>query len=466
MFFSWYIKNKSFKKGSNLGGQITPFLLVVLVILLSAAIATINIGRTSIDKTYSANSADAGALAGASGMAGVMNYLAEANDSLRQNYDAFYEGQMLPVFETADDAWMEIQQYSLAAMALIAAMTVTVLSIQGWAACAAAAAYALLAALTAAAMILIYQAIQQTVRFNTAIGVLMNFLEQFYENQLQAYCDIRKNADEACTGAGETANSLAFSNSGISQKLSDSQQSSFSSFMTSPSGSFSWQDKANAAHTVSVNVDIPSLDNYILQHTKDPYKTVRDHLQEALDASQRVLTLYNSIFITLGVLLVTYIVLFVLSLSWLSCCAAWPCCATTGNAICGLIEALVGYTGSATLWISALLLALLVIGVGWGYATIYNLKYHLDKAWEGIGVGGTRSSSACGDAADLLIVQIASVPYPGDVGVTSTQEHPGTSSGIIPTSYPKVTSSATASFDGGDVGSFDASYDSSLTSAS
>lgn len=50
-------------------GQITPFLIAVIVILLSAIMITVNLGKVSMTKTNTANAADAGALAGASVMA-------------------------------------------------------------------------------------------------------------------------------------------------------------------------------------------------------------------------------------------------------------------------------------------------------------------------------------------------------------------------------------------------------------
>jgi len=82
LFFSWYVKNKHFKKGNNLSGQIIPFLLIMLVILLTAALTTIQIGKVSIDKTCSANMADAGSLAAASVWAASLNNLVLGNQLL------------------------------------------------------------------------------------------------------------------------------------------------------------------------------------------------------------------------------------------------------------------------------------------------------------------------------------------------------------------------------------------------
>ncbi len=77
----------------------------------------------------------------------------------------------------------------------------------------------------------------------------------------------------------------------------------------------------------------------------------------------------------------------------------------------------------------------------------------------GLKVNGSVSSKGCKDVGGLIIVKISEVPYPGDVSVTSTQTHPGQDSGLFPTRYPRVTSSAIADYRGsGDVGSFTDEY--------
>ena len=105
MFFSWYFKNKNFKKRSNLSGQIAPFLLVVLVMLLVASIATINIGRVSLDKTETDNASDAAALAAASIQAGAFNWLAETNGLFRDNFD-YFDAVFYALYEMAYDEWV------------------------------------------------------------------------------------------------------------------------------------------------------------------------------------------------------------------------------------------------------------------------------------------------------------------------------------------------------------------------
>lgn len=63
--------------------QISIFFIVLISIILIITMITVNIGKISLDKTYTANSADAGALSAASVMAYAFNYVAEANKKSR-----------------------------------------------------------------------------------------------------------------------------------------------------------------------------------------------------------------------------------------------------------------------------------------------------------------------------------------------------------------------------------------------
>jgi hypothetical protein len=94
------------------------------------------------------------------------------------------------------------------------------------------------------------------------------------------------------------------------------------------------------------------------------------------------------------------------------------------------------------------------------------LQDKTDDAYYGFMMDGNFSSSGCGDVDDILIVKMDDViPSSWETECCSQQSHPGTSSGLFATSYPTVNSCAKASFAGGDVGSFTATYTSKLTSA-
>lgn len=60
-------------------GQIASFMIAVIVILLIGMMVTVNLGKVAMNKTHTANAADAGALAGSSGYNSTLNNLAYQN---------------------------------------------------------------------------------------------------------------------------------------------------------------------------------------------------------------------------------------------------------------------------------------------------------------------------------------------------------------------------------------------------
>lgn len=478
MLFRWYSENRHFKKERGIKGQIAPFLLVIIVILLIAGITTVNIGRVAIDKTYTGNAADAGALGAASGMANTFNALALANVALRESYDNFYEGTMYPLFLEAEDYWLNSVLFAAAAAVLIAIATAYAVSLEirpvcnitfPWE-------YLLEAALATAAAALMYYAAEYTGYFNLTVGLIISYLDNWQPMQLQYYCEsIREGiGDAGRDNAEKSGYQLAFSNSGISDKLDDKQGNRYSEFMDTEeyaSGEFSWEDKIGKTHKVLVSVSVPAISNYILQHTVDPYSVISEHLEKVYDDSSTVQTIETTMAIILGIAALTWILTALFSIIWW---AFYICSQTVIGCIaccwylapgCVIVKWLEALSAVYTTYVGGILGALLTIGALWGGVNIYLLRDDLNEAWEGMGPGATQGSTSCSDASDLLIVQIASVPYPGDVSVNSSQIHPGVSAGLVPTIYPTINSSASASYLGGDVGSFDDSYDSELTSA-
>ena len=71
-------------------GQLAPFFIVFIIVLLIAALVTVNIGKVGLIKTYSSNAADAGALAGGSVMSTVFNTQAVMNSEMIVAYETFY----------------------------------------------------------------------------------------------------------------------------------------------------------------------------------------------------------------------------------------------------------------------------------------------------------------------------------------------------------------------------------------
>ena len=67
-------------------GQVAPFMIAIIVVLIMAIMVTVNIGKVSLTKTRTANAADAGALAGSTTHANTLNALADANTQMIADY--------------------------------------------------------------------------------------------------------------------------------------------------------------------------------------------------------------------------------------------------------------------------------------------------------------------------------------------------------------------------------------------
>lgn len=481
MFFSWYLKNRHFKQGGNLQGQITPFLLVTVVILLVAAITTINIGRVGIDKTYSGNAADSGALAGASIMSGMMNSLCETNGLLLDSYVNFYLtylGTQILADEHWENAW--IAMATVSALQIVSMVMAYYWDVLGTASCfgaspfLASVEYFIIMAFLITCTLLVHYALEQLVKLSTDVSVLKSTIEDYHDASWEAYCEIRDSIDQGVSDGELSAKKIAFGNSGISEKLSTSQGDDFSAFLSGDGaggGSYSWSDKLSQTHTVTVNVNLPMVTTYTIQHTVLSYSQEIDILDEVIsDIDDVSTTLYGMAiaidtttlaYLILGVVGLVVGALYVCSQTVIGCIA---CCAPFA-ALCAVWYLSAQIAIGFLTWIGGVLSFVLLLEGALGSATLYGIMDGLDQAFAGLDPNGSVNSTSCGDAADLLIVQFSAVPYPGNVTASSTQNHPGTSSGIVPTTYPAVTSSASASYSGGDVGSFDASYDSRLTSA-
>jgi hypothetical protein len=293
---------------------------------------------------------------------------------------------------------------------------------------------------------------------------------------------------------------LAFSNSGIPAKLSEQQQNAFSAWMDAksyipapPDGAearrdcsdkeynfilpdafsvYSWDDKLGQSHSVTVkDVIVPQVSEFILQHTLYSYSRVKGILDRCNSDSNTAAGILQSLAVTEGIQAGSWATMAALSavIVALRSCIWWPPCLAAYLSLCNFYVAsrvALGILANATF---TTILAVLTItsGVASG-GTLYLLGNKNDEAFKGVSLDDNgilpplQPSTTCDDAEDLLIVQFAGVTYPGDVSVTTIQEHPGTGTGIMQTNYPPVTSSATANYEGGDVGTFDKSYDAKL----
>lgn len=499
MFFSWYKNNKSFKKGHDIKAQVVPLLMVVMVVLLIAALATINIGRVALDKTYSANSADAGALASATSYASGFNGLSTSNAKLWK----LYQKSRVAIYQTKEEADNIIDIAIAYAVTGLALGTTGYYLIQYnvqicpfpytlvWQ-------YAVAAALFALAGAAFTLSQEKVGEFITVCNYLRGLVDAHhkYGNALyKIICGAMETAQSASATAGK---SYGFSNSGISSKLSVAQSDAFTNWMDSggsSSGVYSWNDKSTTlrtsmTHKVTVSVDVPVINSYDIKKTNYTYSKECDIIDDMISTANIISTILGAEALASGLAsaAITYYLAgpsisgYLAFLTYTACNAAcagpqvaaclaacFAAYAAVAFPLCAKEQAAwpwaVGYTFS----IITTLAGLLVVG---GAITFYFLKDNIEDAYYGFMMDGTYSSSGCSDTDDILIVKITAV-YPAgwETQCCSQQDHPATSQGLIPTKYQPVNSCARATFDKAGIGSsgpenFTTGYDSELTSAS
>lgn len=110
-------------KRSKKKGQIAPFLIAVIVILLIAIMVTVNLGKIGMSKTNTSNAADAGALAGASTIANGLNAIGDISNEMAA--DVISTEISLLFCPTCWIAWAIISSHwaSQAALLVFAAVT-------------------------------------------------------------------------------------------------------------------------------------------------------------------------------------------------------------------------------------------------------------------------------------------------------------------------------------------------------
>jgi len=485
LFFLWFKQNKHFKRRSGLPGQITPFLLVVLVILLVAIIATINIGRVSLDKTCSANAADAGSLAAASAWASALNMLTEINrDQIEFWFDLNYYTYR-QFYYAADSYLAEARTKLLEASA--SAIAAAELSkkpltcytkpwVEGIG----------VAVLDGIAAKFVLDASVAVSAFTIALTFMQSMTDSFYEQQWSKYCAARDFMDDSYINARKTGLTYAFNNSCIPAKLSDSQNDSFISWMAVETAyaeanqpfygsayevdavnpnklkrTCNWQDKISQGHTVTAELDLPKITSYELQHTVGSHSAITGLLNKAVSRSQTISEVLYSTATILGVTAGTFLSVFILTViayAFSLCCSPYsPYCCALYRWFCRLAYTLYGTALLKQTYLVSTLAALVALG---GEISIFYLEDKNDQAYDDWAPDGIQSSVSCADAEDLMIVKIDGVTLPSWRAACDTkQTHPETSSGIImPTHYPTIASSSQAQFDGGEIGMFLAAY--------
>jgi hypothetical protein len=393
MYIFWEENTNCYHKG-----QLAPFFIAILTILIIGIMVTVNIGKIAQIKTHTSNSADAGALAGASMMGTTFNFLG-AHSSLmyaqsRNYFKLFIEESLKQVnkYTTWTIVWL------LAALA-IQGVALLMLLIPGigevlYQAC-----------LVISAVFLVIAA----GKLNGQIGPMMKQVKQrikdWHKLHGDTYVFLREMVDTRVDSARRQALSLGFSNSGVSSMLTEDQGDDYENFIEGleevSAATYSWQDGQDGqgrSHDVTMEVSLADVENYELYKTKKNIKTLVTGIGS-----------YFNIFYLLSAAISIAISM------WIAKVATW----------------LPSYVG---------------IGATAAATAGFYLITHLIK--NGIQEGGTFWDSS-GDPGDTIIIAIANAEHSRSLAVTSEQLHQGANLTLWQTEYPKAHSEAAATFSGG-----------------
>ena len=252
--FIYFNENKS----AYHKGQLAPFFIAFIILIIIAGLVTINIGKVAKTKTSSANSVDAGVLAAASTMASAFNYIAVANSNMEVNYQYFI-GLASVTFVIAD-------------IAMASAMASTIKACGCQKCCPDPPHFTCCACYAAMGPI----AAGELKFFNQSIVSFLAMVIGYHMLQSSFYKMIRDNVDSYYQSAIDSGHSFAFNNSGISSSLNDDQRDDYRDWLTVNVDNvpnrdiltYSWLDGQGRSHDVANQVIIDPVDDYTVRHTR------------------------------------------------------------------------------------------------------------------------------------------------------------------------------------------------------
>lgn len=445
-------------------GQLAPFFIVFIIIIIIAALVTINIGKVAKTKTYSANSVDAGVLAAASTMASAFNYIAVANSHMEVNYWYF--------------AGLATISFLLGYLKIDGAMSLTSKALGM--ACGVRTACAARGVASAA--------IKEVQEFIQTMQSLIVQVTGYWLLQSSFYEMIRDNVDDYRQSAIDSGYNFAFSNSGITSKLKtcgltdtslcdpcedacerdckdecgddsscldtcsreelnclinncQSQRAEYQLWVKDntknvPNGAvrtYSWLDGQGRSHDVATRIVVDPVDDYDLTTTILSFPAELILLVAAIVYSNTAIAALTA------------------AGGSLSCaCACTVCC--PGSHWCNTCPCFYSCCASAVASLGA-------ADAAEGVALIMSIAAHV-----GLAPLGFFQSHSDNDADLFLIAWIDEVPHSRIVEVYQTQRHQGADLGAWSTEYPLITSSSRASFAGnGKIHDPDPHHDASIT---
>lgn len=276
-------------------GQMAPFFILILVLLIVMALVTVNLSKVAFIKTDSANAVDAGALAAGSAMANVFNSLAQSNSQMEVAFREFH-------------------------LAALAELTIAIGLLT----------YALIQANLAnipspcSAAIFSGHALTAVKLFVAVNWGLIISVTAYHIAQYLFYKNIRKSVESGRKGALSLGYRFAFINSGIGSKLKEEQREDFSEFLDTIKAEnlrddyeFKWKDGQARDHRVDVSTQINPVQKYRLRVTLAPLFAELGLLTASLVkgyAAKASLIVATALFTIACALLAT----------WFGWAAAWP----------------------------------------------------------------------------------------------------------------------------------------------
>lgn len=437
-------------------GQLTPFFIALIVILVTVILITVNISKVSLHRTYTSNAVDSGALAGATVMASVYDGLADSKTSMEKQWALWYTQMFNNLLRIEgvreamerDTEWAQEQgwyAFVFYVLALIITVSNTSRCDMEWYAVYGLAILGAVAATFHAFAESNLRGVKRSVpNFKEGIENLQTALTTYKEALQGAYRKMRGQVNEAHESAVNIAYKMAFVNSGIGSKLDDDQREQYNDWLDDDdapynSGKYSWKDGQGRAHNVNVSVSIDSVGTYNWVVTTLTYTALNDLFDDAIDLCDElydhIKEAYGDFHRATDAMIVGAVFGIIMALSCL-CKDFWLC-------------AIIFWVAWA-IWVICLVIAMLYI--------LYQLLTHIPDALDvlddiqediqQITDGFVPRGSVGNPGDDEVLCYLTSVPHSHLVSVSSSQSHEGKNFGIWETTYPTVKSSAAARFGG------------------
>ena len=468
-------------------GQLVPFFIAIIVVLVVAALVTVNIGKTSITKTETANACDAGALAGATAMANIFISLAEAKESMKEAWNDFHDS-MINGFVGTTGLLRAIhggtpgvsglyegglrgalnQGYlagSIIGSTLVYFGTCLIMSCSycgkglgallsgaGTAAQEGGAAYTMSKAISNLKM-----AKELTASlYSSYQSLLVDGITPWHQGMQENYANLKDSVEQGYDSAVDISYKLAFYNSGISSKLADggsgnNNKEVFSKWLDNEDapyilGNYSWQDGQGRAHIVNVDVAINDIPTYTWITAGLTYSAFVNLFTRALvlcdEMKGNITDAISELFHAIYAPIIMAITGAILGSIFCTFCKE-------ASGIWSIVTCALYYAGVALFYAGALAAqAYIAYATGVYIKNALNNHRSIRDTQQNIINGLWPSRTVRNPDNDDFLAWLEEVPHDHLVKVRSDQSHEGKSYSLWEVVYPRVKSAATARFGG------------------